>query len=125
MPKLPFLKQAQPPVFEDHEGVALQPGARLLHHYPALYPLVGDPALYIERRGQYGDSEQGFGRVMDALFPEGLTIHGHEDWVRYGLFHQMVGKVSRYANNFSTGGHSDSLRDIRVYSAMLQAEDET
>ena len=92
--------------------------------YPALPLLVQDAQLYLERRGQYGPSEQDFGDVMVALFPNGLKLVDRQDWVRYGLLHQIVGKLVRYANNFPDGTHSDSLRDLRVYAAMLQAEDD-
>lgn len=32
----------------------------------------------------------------------------------------MVSKIVRYTNNFSDGGHRDSLDDNIVYSAMLE-----
>jgi hypothetical protein len=33
-------------------------------------------------------------------------------------------KVTRYANNYNTGGHEDSLRDGIVYLSMLQYIDD-
>jgi len=91
--------------------------------YPATHYLKADVGLYLERRQAYGPSEQDFGQVMTALFPDGLVLKTKQDWVRYGLLHQMVGKLVRYCNNFPEQGHADSLQDLRVYSGMLQAED--
>lgn len=77
---------------------------------------------YHERRGTYGPSEQRFGEIMVAMFPDGLTLNTKHDWVRYGLFHQIVGKLSRYVKDFANP-HVDSVHDIGPYAAMLEAED--
>jgi hypothetical protein len=36
----------------------------------------------------------------------------------------MASKLARYANNFFTGGHADSLEDISVYAQMLREVDD-
>lgn len=77
---------------------------------------------YRERRAVYGPSEQVFAETMLALFPHGLTLSTRTDWARYGLFHQLVGKLSRYAHDFFDP-HVDSIHDLSVYGAMLEAED--
>ena len=64
------------------------------------------------------------GKAMEAIFPEGLTIKTADDWNRIHLFLLNMVKVTRYANNYNTGGHEDSLRDAIVYNAMLQFVDE-
>ena len=77
-----------------------------------------------ERNKVYGDNYRKFGRVMAAIFPEGIEIRTPEDHNRFGVFVQMVGKVTRYAENFNRGGHADSLLDLAVYSQMLRELDE-
>jgi hypothetical protein len=90
--------------------------------FPAA-PIMRDMlATYQERRGTYGPSEQLFGAVMHALFPKGLRLDTPDAWTRYGLFHQIVGKLTRYAKDFNTP-HVDSVHDLSVYGAMLEAED--
>lgn len=96
--------------------------AQLAASFPALPMLQRMAATYRERRGSYGPSEQRFADIMVALFPDGLTLKVRSDWVRYGLFHQIVGKLSRYVRDFSEP-HIDSIHDIGPYSAMLEAED--
>ena len=89
---------------------------------PAIPILERMCETYHERRAAYGPSEQRFADVMVALFPEGLTLRSRTDWLRYGLFHQLIGKLSRYVRNFREP-HVDSMHDLGVYAAMLEAED--
>jgi hypothetical protein len=90
--------------------------------FPALPFLRRMATTYQERRASYGPSEQRFADIMLAMFPNGLHLQTRSDWVRYGLFHQLVGKISRYVKDFATP-HVDSIHDIGPYSAMLEAED--
>lgn len=122
--KMKGVKSSSAPTFvvegeADHQFTASH--VATVFGYPALPLLVSDVDLYLTRRGDYGASELDFGAVMDALFPNGLTIRGPDDWARYGVLHQIVSKLVRYCNNFPEFDHPDSLRDIRVYAAMLQA----
>ena len=83
---------------------------------------------YEQRNKVYGDSYKGFGAVMKALFPSGIsTPYGldmtSDDWSRLGVLVQMVGKMHRYCANFSRGGHDDSLLDLITYTAMLRELD--
>lgn len=89
---------------------------------PALPLLERMAETYRARRSTYGASEQKFAELCLALFPVGLTLQTKSDWVRFGLFVQMISKLARYANDFYSG-HIDSAHDIAVYSAMLEAED--
>lgn len=77
-----------------------------------------------ERHKVYGNNFLKVGDVMTALFPDGLTVETPEDWVRLELLMMKVVKVSRYAENFTKGGHQDSVHDDMVYSAMLENVDE-
>lgn len=79
--------------------------------------------LFEERNAHYGDDYTRFGHRMKSFFPGGVTLSSEEDFCRFGVLCFMVSKFSRYANNFATGGHSDSLHDLAVYSAMLDELD--
>jgi hypothetical protein len=90
-----------------------------------LHPSVPDllraaAETYEQRNALYGDSYKNFGKVMDALFPNGLELSTVDDWNRMGVFNMIVSKVTRYAANLSTGGHSDSAHDLSVYASMLE-----
>ena len=75
---------------------------------------------YEERNKLYGDNYKKFGRVMEAMFPQGLTLQTIQDFNRYGIFVQCVSKLMRYAENLNKGGHQDSAHDLSVYAAMLE-----
>jgi hypothetical protein len=75
---------------------------------------------YEERNKLYGDNYKKFGRVMEAMFPEGLQLKSIQDFNRYGIFVQCVSKIMRYGENLSKGGHQDSAHDLSVYAAMLE-----
>jgi len=79
---------------------------------------------YRERNAEYGENYRVFGRVMQALFPDGLTIKGEQEWVRFHLWLLSVVKLTRYVQNWEQG-HDDSLLDDIVYKAMtLQLDGE-
>ena len=75
---------------------------------------------YEERNKLYGDNYKKFGRVMEAMFPEGLTLRSIQDFNRYGIFVQCASKLMRYAEKLNKGGHQDSAHDLSVYAAMLE-----
>jgi len=82
-----------------------------------------------ERNSGYGEPVYGgcykqHGHVMEALFPSGFEVNNAQDMSRFAIVDTLVGKLTRYANNFVDGGHQDSLKDIQVYAAMLQELDE-
>lgn len=76
-----------------------------------------------ERGKVYGKNYYQFGDVMCAIFPDGLEAKTVQDWRRLGVLVQIVGKLTRYSNNFSKGGHQDSIHDTGVYSFMLEELD--
>lgn len=90
--------------------------------FPALAPMQEAAATYQARRSVYGPSEAKFGAVMAALFPDGLHLDTEAEFVRFGIFTQMLSKLCRYTHDFSTP-HVDSVHDLGVYSFMLEAED--
>jgi hypothetical protein len=81
-------------------------------------------AIYKQRNLIYGDSYKKFGKVMFVLFPDGVSAKGEDDLNRLGVLNMIVSKLMRYANNFSMGGHDDSLDDIAVYAMMLKELDQ-
>jgi hypothetical protein len=78
--------------------------------------------LYLAKHAEYGD-DSAFGRLMEIVFPEGLTLANARDFNRAALFFHIWNKILRYGHNFKNGGHVDSLRDISVYAAMLREID--
>ena len=79
--------------------------------------------IYEQRNALYGDNYHHFGNAMIAMFPRGITIRSVEDWNRIGILVQMAAKLTRYGQQFTAGGHVDSLDDLSVYSQMLQELD--
>ncbi len=80
-------------------------------------------AIYEERNKIYGDNYKRHGAVMEALFPTGIELHDIHDHNRFGVFTQVIAKITRYAENFQRGGHVDSIDDMIVYAAMLKELD--
>lgn len=74
--------------------------------------------LFKSRNKEYGDSYKSFGQIVAALFPNGVTLKTAEDFSRWGVLNMILSKIHRYSYNFKDG-HSDSLKDLSVYSAML------
>jgi hypothetical protein len=74
-----------------------------------------------ERNKTYGNSADMHGNVMEALFPNGISIVGAEGFQRFSLLNLKITKLVRYCNNFEQGGHLDSIHDDGVYSFMLEA----
>lgn len=89
---------------------------------PALPLMQRAIATRINRRGAYGASEQKFANVMSDLFPNGLHLQRRQDWVRFGIFFQIISKICRYSHN-PYQGHVDSMHDLGPYAHMLEAED--
>lgn len=86
---------------------------------PIIAELYRMSELQRERAEVYGDAYLKYGPVMRALFPDGLTLKSDYDFVRMGIITQCVNKLMRYCEQFESGGHLDSARDLGVYGAML------
>lgn len=78
---------------------------------------------FIERRKVYGSSYVIHGRVMDALFPDGVTLKKPIDFVRFSILNMMIVKLVRYATHWGKP-HADSVHDTMVYSAVLEEVDQ-
>lgn len=81
-----------------------------------------EAAKTFEERGRvYGESYLRYGEIMEAMFPDGITIKGADQFNRFALFFHCVNKVQRYSQNLEAGGHQDSAHDLCVYAAMLES----
>ena len=78
-----------------------------------------------QRNKQYGDNYLTHGKVMTALFPNGIQLQTVEDWNRFGIVNMIVAKLTRYAQKWPDVSEStiDSVHDTGVYSFMLEALD--
>lgn len=77
-----------------------------------------------ERNAVYGNNFERLGHALHSMFPQGLTIATPDDWTRLYFFMLQQVKLSRYATNFTNGGHPDSVHDTAVYAALLEAFDD-
>tara|TARA_R100001443_G_scaffold487_6_gene2034 strand:+ start:12540 stop:12893 length:354 start_codon:yes stop_codon:yes gene_type:complete len=77
-----------------------------------------------ERNKLYGKNYYKFGKVMEKLFPNEVVLKTEGDYNRFGVFVQIVSKITRYSNNFSNGGHKDSIHDTGVYAFIMEELDE-
>lgn len=75
---------------------------------------------YRERNTLYGSNYLNVGAAMAAFFPNGIELKTYNDHVRFHIFCWIVGKLTRYANQWKKG-HPDSIHDVIVYAAMLEA----
>lgn len=76
-------------------------------------------STFKERHEVYGDNWRTVGRVMKALFPKGVALNTEDDHNRFHILMLEVVKLTRYVENWSSGGHEDSQLDLSVYAAML------
>ena len=81
-------------------------------------------AIQADRESVYGDLFHRHGDIVTRFFPSGVALSTPEEIARFRLFGSVVTKLSRYANNFKSGGHEDSLKDAINYIAMLSILDE-
>lgn len=80
--------------------------------------------LYEARNKLYSNDYLKFGTALSAMFPDGLTLKGEEQFGRMALFFNCFQKLSRYARSMPNGQQPDSLNDLSVYAQMLSEFDE-
>lgn len=71
-----------------------------------------------ERNAVYKDNANVVGKVMVALFPNGVKLETAEDFHMWHLFELLIVKLTRFTNSGLT--HQDSILDLTVYGAMLE-----
>jgi hypothetical protein len=82
--------------------------------------------VFTTRNRTYGNNFMKMGGVLSAMFPGGLLLNTTDDFNRFCLFVEAIGKLSRYSQAFADGKfHNDSVKDSGVYSFMLEALDRT
>ncbi len=74
---------------------------------------------YRERNAVYGDNWRTVGQVMLSLYPDGVHLDTAKAFNEWHLFELIVVKLTRFANSGRT--HADSIHDIAVYAAMIEA----
>lgn len=80
--------------------------------------------IYEERNKLYGDNYKRFGPIMSLMMAgQIIDCNDAHAMARLGVFVQCVSKLTRYGENFSRGGHDDSLDDTAVYAMMLKELD--
>lgn len=81
-------------------------------------------SIYEERNKLYGDNYKRFGPVLSLILAgQQLDPSDTHQMSRLGIFVQIVAKLTRYGENFTRGGHDDSLDDTAVYAMMLKELD--
>lgn len=79
-----------------------------------------------ERAAAYEGGQPAFlrsGAAAAALMPAGVALQTPLDHTRWHLIRMILAKLARYCTNWPRG-HRDSIHDIIVYAAMLEALDE-
>lgn len=74
---------------------------------------------YRTKRLEYGDTYEETGQILSIMLSSG---GGAVASTRRWLLSMLVLKLGRYAHNLDKG-HQDSLRDLIVYAALLEAYD--
>ena len=81
--------------------------------------LKGCIEVFKSRNKEYDNSYIHFGKTMVGHFTKGVLLESESDFSRFAILTTIASKLDRYAKNFSSGGHHDSLLDIINYCAML------
>lgn len=71
-----------------------------------------------ERNAVYGNNAEVTGRVMAALFPNGVVLKTPGDYEIWHLFELIIVKLTRFTNSALT--HEDSVHDMASYCAMVE-----
>lgn len=72
-----------------------------------------------ERNRIYGNSFEKVGQILAILFPDGIQINSEVDHIKFDLLKNLVGKITRFSNNFPSEFHKDSIIDIANYATIL------
>ena len=76
--------------------------------------------LYADRNATYQNTHVRFGRIMEAMIPEGVMVGTANDWARIFLLVMRLAKEDRNCRVLAMGGgaHEDSLNDLAAYAQM-------
>jgi len=83
--------------------------------------LLKEKADLFEKKGkEYGNTYKDFGKVLESLDIKIKTKNKH-DYNKIGIFFMMIHKFMRISKTLFTNTPSiDSIKDLQVYSAMLE-----
>jgi hypothetical protein len=84
--------------------------------------------LFDERSAQYGNNYERVGKIIEILFPEGVSLRNAKEIERFHIFQYLIAKISRYCYNYSDlEKHEetceDSIFDLTVYCSILSSID--
>lgn len=82
--------------------------------------LRGMAETFEQKNAQYGSNAIKVGDVMQVLFPNGITVNSAADHRMHHLFQLIIVKLTRFVNTDMK--HVDSIHDMGVYCAMVEAE---
>jgi RIO-like serine/threonine protein kinase len=85
--------------------------------------LMAAAKLFEQRGAVYKDNYRRAGEIFMWLCPEGINVDSAEAYNRMAILMQIINKLLRYSLNWDKG-HIDSIKDITVYTAILQELDE-
>jgi len=80
--------------------------------------------LYQLKNSLYGDSYKQAGKILAAIFDDGIEIESEKDFNRFCIYVHIITKLLRYSNNFFKEPDPDHMKDIAVYATMLLELDE-
>lgn len=96
-------------------------GASVSEKFSADKILADASDTFLERNSIYKDNYKMVGRLMEVMFPAGIELRTREEFDKWHLFELLIVKLTRYV---STGlKHHDSIHDMQVYAAMIEAID--
>lgn len=81
--------------------------------------LVAMAATFRERNAVYKNNHEAVGKVMESLYPDGLLLKGAVNFDKWLMLAMIIIKITRLVN--TNLEHTDSMHDIAVYSAMMEA----
>ena len=75
-------------------------------------------STFKERNAVYGNNAEVVGRVMAALFPNGVKLKTPKDFELWHLLELVIVKLTRFTQSELT--HEDSIHDLAIYAAMVE-----
>lgn len=85
--------------------------------------LLNEKAELFKEKGKiYGHTYKDFGKFLNLFFPDGLKIKGTYELNKLGLFNMLMHKIIRISKMLFISDECviDSIKDLQVYSAMLE-----
>lgn len=82
--------------------------------------------IFNERGAVYGKNYYQAGKLLTALFPEGISLRTEDEFLRFITFYMVLLKAGRYAQVLARGEfHKDTIMDMGLYSFILGEVDHT